>query len=56
MARFLASARRFVRSEDAPTMVEYGLLIALIAIVVAAAATTLGVNTKALYTTVAGSV
>jgi Flp pilus assembly pilin Flp len=37
-------------------MVEYGLLIALIAIVVAAAAVTLGTNVKTLYTTVAGSV
>ncbi len=38
MTNFVASAKKFIKSEDAPTMVEYGLLVALIAIVVAAAA------------------
>src|SRR5438552_1328783 len=33
MTKFVPSARRFVQSEDAPTMVEYGLLAALIAAV-----------------------
>jgi pilus assembly protein Flp/PilA len=56
MTNFVASARKFIKSEDAPTMVEYGLLVALIGIVVAAAAVTLGGNVKTLFTTVAGSV
>ena len=56
MTNFIVSAKKFLRNEDAPTMVEYGLLVALIAIVVAAGATTLGTNVKSLFTTVAGSV
>ena len=56
MTKFVASAKKFLKSEDAPTMVEYGLLIALIAIVVAVAAAVLGVNTSKLFNFVAGSV
>ena len=56
MIDFVASAKKFIQSEDAPTMVEYGLLVALIAIVVAAAAATLGTNVSSLFTSVAGSV
>ena len=56
MIKFIASTKKFVQSEDAPTMVEYGLLVALIAVVVAAAAATLGTNVAALFTAVSGSV
>jgi len=56
MRRFVASTKNFIKSEDAPTMVEYGLLVALIAIVVAAAAQVLGVNVSTLFNAVAGSV
>ena len=56
MTNFVTSAKKFIKSEDAPTMVEYGLLVALIAIVAAAAAATVGTNVKALFTAVAGSV
>jgi pilus assembly protein Flp/PilA len=56
MTNFIASAKKFMTSEDGPTMVEYGLLVALIAIVAAAAAATVGTNVKALFTAVAGSV
>jgi pilus assembly protein Flp/PilA len=56
MTNFVASFERFIRSEDAPTMVEYGLLVALIAIVVAVASATLGTNIKTLFLAVAGSV
>ena len=56
MTKLIASARKFIKSEDAPTMVEYGLLVALIAIVVAAAAKVLGSNVSSLFNTVAGSV
>ena len=38
------------------TMVEYGLIVALIAIVVAVAATTLGTNVHDLFNTTASSV
>jgi len=56
MIDFFASAKKFIQSEDAPTMVEYGLLVALIAIVVAAAAALLGGNISTLFTAVATSV
>jgi len=56
MIDFFASAKKFIQSEDAPTMVEYGLLVALIAIVVAAAASVLGTNVSKLFAAVAGSV
>jgi pilus assembly protein Flp/PilA len=56
MTKFVASAQKFIKNEDAPTMVEYGLLIALIAIVVAAAAKVLGTNVSSLFTAAAASV
>jgi len=56
MTEFIASAKKFIQSEDAPSMVEYGLLIALIALVVASAATLLGTKTSQLFSNVAGSV
>jgi len=56
MGNFVASAKKFIANEDAPTMVEYGLLVALIAIVVAAAAAVLGKNVSSLFNAVAGSV
>jgi pilus assembly protein Flp/PilA len=53
---FVASARKFINSEDAPTMVEYSLLVLLIALVVIVAAAALGTNVKVPFTTVAGSI
>ncbi len=44
------------RDEEGATMVEYGLLVALIALVAIAAVTTLGSNLSALFNTVAGSI
>ena len=43
------------RDEEGATMVEYGLLVALIAVVVAVAATTLGGRISSLFDSVAGS-
>lgn len=45
-----------VRDEEGATMVEYGLLVALIAMVALAGVSALGVNVSSLFTTVAGSV
>jgi pilus assembly protein Flp/PilA len=56
MTKFVASAKKFIKSEDAPTMVEYGLLVALIAVVVAVAAKVLGTSISTLFTNVSGSV
>jgi len=51
-----AIVRNLRRDEEGATMVEYGLLIALIAMVALAGITLLGGNLQTLYTTVAGSV
>jgi len=56
MSKFVVSAKKFMTSEDAPTMVEYGLLVALIAVIVAVAAKVLGQNVSTLFNAVAGSV
>jgi len=52
MQKFASAVKKFVAEEDAPTMVEYGLLVALIAVVVGVAATVLGTGIAALFTDV----
>jgi pilus assembly protein Flp/PilA len=44
MSRFMTAARNFVRGEEGATMVEYGLMVALIAVVCIAAVTLIGTN------------
>ena len=48
--------KRFLREENAPTAVEYGVMVALIAAVVIGGATLLGINTNTLFTTVANTI
>jgi pilus assembly protein Flp/PilA len=43
-----------VHDEDGATMVEYGLLVALIAMVAFGSVTALGVNVSSLYSAVGG--
>jgi pilus assembly protein Flp/PilA len=45
-----------IRDEEGATMVEYGLLVALIALVAIVGITLLGGNLNSLFNTVAGSV
>jgi len=45
-----------IRDEEGATMVEYGLLVALIALVAIVGVTLLGGNLNSLFSTVAGSV
>jgi pilus assembly protein Flp/PilA len=52
----ITTLERLVRDEEGATMVEYGLMIALIALVAMIGVRTLGTNLKTLYTTVAGSI
>ncbi len=47
---------RFVREEEGATMVEYGLMVALIAIVVIVAVALIGTNLNNTFSTVADSV
>lgn len=48
--------KRMIRDDEGATMVEYGLLVALIAMVALIAITTLGQNLSSLFSTVASSV
>jgi pilus assembly protein Flp/PilA len=48
--------QRFGEDESGPTMVEYGLLVALIALVVGAAALALGTNLSTFFSDVANYV
>jgi pilus assembly protein Flp/PilA len=48
--------QRFCEDESGPTMVEYGLLVALIALVVGAAALALGTNLSTFFSDVANYV
>ncbi len=50
------TVKRFKDTETGATAVEYGLMVALIAIVIIAAVTLLGTNLSNLFNTVAGSV
>jgi pilus assembly protein Flp/PilA len=45
-----------IRDQDGATMVEYGLLVALIAMVAFAAVQTLGLNLSTLFSTTASTV
>ncbi|AJZ63359.1 Flp family type IVb pilin [Paraburkholderia fungorum] len=56
MKNFIAQAARFVRDEDGVSAIEYGLLAALIALVIIGTVTTLGTNLKAVFSDIAGSV
>jgi pilus assembly protein Flp/PilA len=52
----LTTLKSMLRDEEGATMVEYGLLVALIAMVALIAVKTLGTNLSTLFTTVAGSI
>ena len=49
----LSLVRKMLRNESGATMVEYGLMIALVAMVALAAVTLLGSNLSSLFNTVA---
>jgi pilus assembly protein Flp/PilA len=44
MKKFYTSVKKFLKSEDGPTAVEYAVMLALIIVVCLAAITTLGTN------------
>ena len=49
MTKFVAAAKRFVTQEEGATMVEYGLMLALIAVVCIAAVATIGTNANIMF-------
>jgi pilus assembly protein Flp/PilA len=56
MIKFLAGFRRRVREEEGASLAEYGLLLALIAVVCLGAIALLGTNISTMFSIVAGSV
>ncbi len=52
----MSTIKRFVKEESGATAVEYGLLVALIAVVIITAVTTLGTNLSAKFNTVASQI
>ena len=52
----LAKIKNFIREEEGASAVEYGLLVALIAVVIIGAVTTLGTNLSAKFSSVATSI
>jgi pilus assembly protein Flp/PilA len=56
MVKFLTAAKKFLcRKEEGATMVEYGLMLALIAVACIAAVTLVGTNASALFNSIAGT-
>lgn len=53
MARITAMVRRFVKNDDAATMVEYALMLSLIAIVCILAVTAIGTNANTIFGNIA---
>jgi pilus assembly protein Flp/PilA len=47
--------KRFFRDEEGATMVEYGLMLALIAVVCIAAVTVVGTKASGMFSTIASS-
>lgn len=55
MARITAVVRRFVKNDEAATMVEYALMLSLIAVVCIVAVTLIGNNANGIFNTIAGA-
>jgi pilus assembly protein Flp/PilA len=53
MQQLMNQAKRFLRDEDGATMVEYALMLALIAVVCIAAVTTIGTGANGMFTKIA---
>ena len=49
MEKFLSATRRFLRDEEGVTAIEYGLIAALIAIVIIAAVTGVGTTLRTVF-------
>jgi len=56
MAKFVNWVKKFVREEEGPTMVEYGLMVALVAVIALVGATALGVSVNAVFSSIAATI
>ncbi len=55
MTKLLAASTKLVRDEEGASLAEYGLLLALIAVVCLTAVALVGTNISKMFSTVAGS-
>jgi pilus assembly protein Flp/PilA len=55
MRKFVDSVKRFVKSEDGPTAVEYAVMLALIIVVCIAIITQVGTSASSTFNTVNGA-
>jgi pilus assembly protein Flp/PilA len=56
MFKLLTIASEFVKEEEGASLAEYGLLLALIAVVCISAVTLLGTNVKTIFNTIASTI
>jgi pilus assembly protein Flp/PilA len=56
MRRFALEVRKFLKSEDGPTAVEYAVMLALIIIVCLVAITSIGTKASTTFSNVANSI
>lgn len=56
MKNLLTKVKNFIREEEGASAVEYGLMVALIAVVIIAAVTLLGQNLSTMFTNVAAQI
>ncbi len=54
MEKFILATRRFLRDEEGVTAIEYGLIAALIAVVIIAAVALIGTNLTLIFNKIAG--
>lgn len=52
MKNFAMKLKRFLKSEDGPTAVEYAVMLSLIIVVCLTAVTSVGTNAKATFTSI----
>lgn len=55
MSKFIAPVKKLFVEEEGAALAEYGLLLALIAVVCIAAVTLVGTNVKTTFNTIAGA-
>jgi pilus assembly protein Flp/PilA len=55
MSKFVTAVRSFVSDEEGATMVEYGLMLALIAVVCIGVVTTLGTKVSTMFQGIANA-
>jgi pilus assembly protein Flp/PilA len=56
MSKVLTTASKFMREEEGASLAEYGLLLALIAVVCITAVTLLGTNVQSIFNKIASTI